>query len=146
MSGAIAALAGGEVRRLFRSPLAWLVLALGAGFMALDFMLLVVRYLENAAALRSIGVTRAVLVPYFLAANLGALLAAPLLTMNAIAGERRDGTLRFLYTAPLGAVDIVAGKLLGVLTLALAYVLLVALIPVTLFWGAPIDPGIYLAN
>ena len=141
MSVAVGALAASESKRLFRSPLAWIVLALGEGFMALFFMLLVVRYLENEAALRASGVTNAVLVPYFTAANLGMLLVAPLLTMNAIAGERRDGTLRFLYSTPLGALDIVGGKLGGVLGLTGAYVLLVVLMPATLFWGTPLDAG-----
>ena len=146
MSVAVGALAASESKRLFRSPLAWIVLALGEGFMALFFMLLVVRYLENEAALRASGVTNAVLVPYFTAANLGMLLVAPLLTMNAIAGERRDGTLRFLYSTPLGALDIVGGKLGGVLGLTGAYVLLVVLMPATLFWGTPLDAGVYAAN
>ncbi|MGE0485093.1 MAG: ABC transporter permease [Gammaproteobacteria bacterium] len=144
--GRALALAAGEARRLYRSPLAWLLLALGEGFMALVFMLLVVRYLEHEAELRQAGVTSEVLVRYFASANLGALLALPLVTMGTLAGDRASGLLRFFYSTPLSAFDIVLGKLLGVLSLAGAYVLFAAVIPATLFWGTPVDPGVWATN
>lgn len=140
------ALAAVETRRLYRSPLAWLLLALGEGFMALSFMLLVVRYLGHEAELRQGGVTAEILVRYFASADLAVVLAMPLLTMGVLAGDRAGGLLRFLYAQPLATSDIVLGKLLGVLSLGGAYVVLVALIPCTLFWGAAIDPGVYATN
>ncbi|MCB1747193.1 MAG: hypothetical protein H6977_10965 [Gammaproteobacteria bacterium] len=140
------ALAASETRRLYRSPLAWLLLALGEGFMAVVFMLLVVRYLEHESELRQIGVTGAVLVRYFASAELGALFALPLVTMGILAGDRASGLLRFLYATPLSSSGLVLGKLLGVLSLAGAYVALAAIIPATLFWGTAVDPGVYAAN
>lgn len=145
MSGA-RAIAVSEVRRQFRRPLTWFVLAAGEGAMAVFYMLLVIRYLEHEAALRGAGVTAEILTPFFISANLSVLLATPLISMACIAGDRENGLLRFLYSAPLTACGIVIGKLVGVLSLAGAYAALIALIPLTLFWGAPVDTGVYAGN
>ena len=143
---AAATIAAGEVRRLYRRPLTWAVLAVGEAAMAVFFMLLVIRYLEHEAELRAAGVTVEILARYFVIANLSVLLAAPLITMTSIAGDRHKGLLRFLFSAPLSAADIVIGKFAGVMSLAMAYVGLVALIPLTLYWGAAVDPGVYVTN
>lgn len=146
MISAVGAIAHCEIARLFRRPFGWFVLALGEGLMALFFLLLTIRYLENQADLRSAGVTREIVVRYFSVANISVLLLTPILTMASIAGDKRNGMLRFFYATPLTTMAIVAGKYLGVLSLAFAYVVLVSLIPLTLLWGAPIDLGVYGAN
>jgi ABC-2 type transport system permease protein len=140
------ALAALEVRRLFRRPLAWLVLSLNAALLAWFYLLLIVRYLEQESSLRAGGVTLEILMRYFGGAALVMLLTTPILTMNVLANERRDGRLRFLFSAPLSSAGIVLGKLAGVLALASALWLLIALIPITLLWGAPIDHGVYATN
>jgi ABC-2 type transport system permease protein len=146
MISAVGAIAQCEIARLFRRPFGWFVLALGEGLMALFFLLLTIRYLENQPDLRGVGVTAEIVMRYFSVANISVLLLTPILTMGSIAGDKRNGMLRFFYTTPLTTMAIVAGKYLGVLSLAFAYVVLVSLIPLTLLWGAPIDLGIYGAN
>ena len=147
MISAVGAIAQCEIARLFRRPFGWFVLALGEGLMALFFLLLTIRYLENQADLRGAGVTAEIVMRYFSVANISVLLLTPILTMGSIAGDKRNGMLRFFYATPLTTMAIVAGKYFGVLSLAFAYVVLVSLIPLTLlWWGAPIDLGVYGAN
>ena len=143
---AIAAFAALEIRRLYRRPLAWLVLSLNALLMALFFMLLLVRYLDQESVLRAGGVTLEIVVRYFSGGALMLLLLTPILTMNVVSSERRDGHLRFLFSAPVSSAAIVIGKLLGVLSLATLQWMIISLIPVTLLWGAPIDLGVYASN
>lgn len=135
-----------EIRRLFRQPLPWLVLALGQGLLALWFFLLVVRYLEQGEQLAAAGVTVEIMVRYFEAAYWSVLLIAPVITMTSIAGERRDGMLRFLFSLPLGSTSLYVIKLAAVMTLACAHVVLVSVLPLTLLWGAPIDIGVWAGN
>lgn len=141
------ALLGLELRRLFRRPLAWALLALAAFLMAMLFIALVVRYLEDdTGTLRNAGVTAEILVRYFAAATLLAMLFIPLVTMQSVAAERRDGMLRFLYSTPVGSGGIVLAKF-GAVALLLALMWsAIGLLPVTLAWGAPIDFGVYATN
>ncbi len=146
MSTPIGAVARTEIARLFRSPLAWLVLALGELLMAVAFLLFVLRYIDNQADLRAAGVSVEVVMRYFGVAELCVLVMAPLLTMGTFAADRRDGMLRFLFSLPLSAGALVGGKLAGAASLLGAWVVLVSLLPLTLLWGAPIDLGVLGAN
>lgn len=141
-----AALFSLETRRLFRRPLAWLVLCLGALLMALVYMLLMVRYLDNEPQLRAAGVTAELMVRYFGSAALLALLLTPLITMQAIANDKRDGMLRFLFSTPTSSAHIVLAKLAAVLCLLALWWVVIALMPLTLLWGTPIDLGVYVTN
>lgn len=62
----------------------------------------------------------------------------PLLTMRALAAERRQGTYELLMTAPLSAAEIVAGKYLAVLLMLSLMVALSLVFPALLcWWGQP---------
>lgn len=135
-----------EAQRLFRRPLAWLVLCLGAALMALFYLLLMVRYLDAEAELRAAGVTAELLVRYFGSAALIVLLLTPLLTMQAVANDKRDGMLRFLFSTPASSAHIVLAKLAAVLSLVGLLWAVIGLMPLTLLWGAPIDLGVYATN
>lgn len=145
MSG-FGAIAAYETARLFRRPFGWLVLAFGQGLLALYFLLLVVRFLENQGDLQTTGVTVEIVMRYFSVAFVSVLLLTPLLTMAAIAGDKRSNMLRFLYATPLSTSALVLGKFAGVLSLSMAHVVLLSLMPLTLLWGAPIDLGVYATN
>ena len=135
-----------EAQRLFRRPLAWLVLCLGAGMMALFYLLLMVRYLDAESSLRAAGVTAELLVRYFGSAALIVLLLTPLMTMQAVANDKRDGMLRFLFSTPASSAHIVLAKLAAVLTLVGMLWAIIGLMPLTLLWGAPVDVGVYATN
>jgi ABC-2 type transport system permease protein len=135
-----------EAQRLFRRPLAWLVLCLAAAMMAVFYLLLMVRYLDNEAQLRAAGVTAELLVRYFGSAALIVLLITPLITMQAVANDKRDGMLRFLFSTPASSAHIVLAKLAAVLSLVGLLWAVIGLMPLTLIWGAPIDLGVYATN
>jgi ABC-2 type transport system permease protein len=143
----LALLAGLEALRGYRRPLPWIVLSLTSALMALFFLLLIVRYLNNEPVLRAAGVTAEILMRYFGTAALLMLLVTPLLTMTAFGhgNGQRDG-LRELFAAPVTALDIVGGEIMWLLSLAGLIVLVIGLIPLTLLWGAPIDLGVYASN
>ena len=144
--GSFGALYTLEAQRLFRRPLAWLVLCLGAGMMALFYLLLMVRYLDQESSLRAAGVTAELLVRYFGSAALIVLLLTPLMTMQAVANDKRDGMLRFLFSTPASSAHIVLAKLAAVLSLVGMLWAVIGLMPLTLLWGAPIDLGVYSTN
>lgn len=144
--GSFVALYQLEAQRLFRRPLAWLVLCLGAAMMALFYMLLMVRYLDEQTQLRAAGVTAELLVRYFGSAALIVLLPTPLVTMQAVANDKRDGMLRFLFSTPASSAHIVLAKLAAVLSLVGLLWAVIGLMPLTLLWGAPIDLGVYATN
>ncbi len=146
MTEAMRAIAGFEITRSLRRPFSWIVLAVAQSFMAVLFLLLTVQFLGLNAHLQAQGVTRAILIPYFRTAAMLVVVVTPMLTMGVLSSDRRDGKLDFLFSAPISSFDIVAGKLLAVLSFAGALWFLAGLIPLTLLWGAPIDLGIYFTN
>lgn len=135
-----------EAQRLFRRPLAWLVLFVGSGLMALFYLLLMVRYLDQESSLRAAGVTAELLVRYFGSAALVVLLLTPLVSMQAVANDKRDGMLRFLFSTPASSADIVLAKLAAIVSLVALLWVAIGLMPLTLLWGAPIDIGVYGTN
>ncbi len=144
--GSFRALFALEAQRLFRRPLAWLVLCLGAGLMALFYMVLMVRYLDAESELRAAGVSAELMVRYFGSAALIVLLLTPLITMQSVANDKRDGMLRFLFSTPASSAHIVLAKLAAVLSLVGLLWAIIGLMPLTLLWGATIDLGVYGTN
>jgi len=138
-------IAARELAGLFRSPVAWVVLAgaqLVTGFI---FLLHLESYLQVQPKLIEAGAgpgVTAFLVPrLYGAAAMIHLFAIPLLTMQLIAGERRLGTLPLLLGAPVSTLEIIAGKFLGLLGILLAMVALTALMPLSLAFFTDLDGG-----
>lgn len=115
----VLAIAGRELRSLFLSPLAWVLLAviqiiLGYMFTTqVDFFLQLQPRLAVTAD--APGVTEIVVGPFFGNAALVLLLIVPLLTMRLISDELRNRTLSLLFSAPVSMTEIVLGKYLGTL-------------------------------
>ncbi|MDH5342395.1 MAG: ABC transporter permease, partial [Betaproteobacteria bacterium] len=136
-------IAGKELRSLFASPLAWLVLTvvqiiLGYGFLKrLDDFLQIQSQLAQLAS--PPGVTELVAAPTFATAAAVLLFAVPLLAMRMIAEERRNQTLTLLLSAPVSITEIVLGKFIGLVAFLLIIVLLVAAMPLTLAGSTLLD-------
>lgn len=146
----ILTIAARELRGLFLSPLAWTLLAVVQGLLAWIFLILVddFRNLQGRLALldNAPGVTDLVAAPLFRVAAWVLLLLTPLLTMRLLSEERRAGTLDLLLSAPVGSTAIVLGKYLGVVVFLSGMIVLVALMPLALTVGAPLDFGKLLAG
>lgn len=146
MNGALE-IAWRDLRRLFAGPLAWTVLAVLQLVLGLFFFLVFLwdfgeKQSLLVAANSGFGITAYVAAPLFKAAALLMLLVAPLLTMRALAEERRNGTITLLLSAPVSMTSIVLGKYLALVVFMTLVVGMVALMPLSLALGGTIDVGL----
>lgn len=140
----IATIARREAAALFRSPIAWIVLAAVQAVLGFIFVLHLETYLQvqpRLTAQGGPGVTAFLVPRLFGAATTIYVMALPLVTMGLFAGERRNGTLALLLSAPVSTLEIVLGKFLGALGLLVAMVLLTAAMPASLVLVTAIDGG-----
>jgi len=146
----ILTIAGKELRRLFISPLAWVILAFLQLILAWIFLTRLQTFLDLqpqiAMSPAAPGFTEIVVAPIFGTATIVLLMVVPLLSMRLVAEERRNQTLPFLLSAPVSITEIVLGKFLGLLGfLALAVGLLV-LMALSLYGGGKLDLGLLTGN
>jgi ABC-2 type transport system permease protein len=146
----ILTIAAKELRSLFGSPLAWVVLAMLQLILGYSFLVALDRYLEIQPQLAQYpnppGATAMIAGPTFSLAAIVLLMTVPLLSMRLLAEERRNQTLTFLLSAPVSLSQIVLGKfagLVGFLALACALPTLMAL---SLHAGGRVDLGLLAAN
>jgi len=126
-----------ELKTLFISPLAWAMLAVVQVILAFMFLAHIEEYLLLQPQLLTIdnapGVTDLVVGRLFGSAAIVLLLAVPLLTMRLISDERRNRTLSLLFSAPISMTEIVLGKFLGCVSFLGLLLLLITLMPLSLF-------------
>lgn len=146
----IGTIAAKELRSLFNSPLAWVVLAVLQVIFGYLFMVGVGRYGDLQSQLAQYpnppGITEIVVAPVFGVAAIVLLLVVPLLSMRLIAEERRNQTLTFLVSAPISVVQIVLGKFAGLMLFLLIATGLIVAMALTLYAGGRIDLGLVAAN
>lgn len=130
-----------ELRRMFQSPLAWIVLGVVQFLLALFFFILLSRYLEPNTWTAARGLTEIVVAGTLQIAGIVLLLVAPFLTMRLFSEEQRAGTLVLLFSAPVTLTELVLGKYLGVLIFLLGMLALIALMPLSLLLGTELDLG-----
>jgi len=143
-------LAGKELRSLFASPLAWVVLAALQFVFAWVFLMRLDSFLELQPQLARLpnapGATEVVIAPLFSAAAVVLLMATPLLSMRLIAEERRNQTLALLYSAPLSMRAIALGKFAGLALFLLLPVAMATSLGLALYAGTSVDLGLVAAN
>jgi ABC-2 type transport system permease protein len=146
----IGALAMKELRVLFASPLAWVVLAFVQAIAALFFLVLLQRYQLEQPQLAFVpgvgGFTERIAAPVFGTVGFVLLMVVPLLTMRLVAEERRSQTLPFLMSAPISITQIVLGKFLAVVAFLLLLTGLLVLMALSLYLGGKLDLGLVAAN
>jgi ABC-2 type transport system permease protein len=138
-------IAAHDVRRFVVQPWTWGLVAATLALVAYVFLVSLDRFLELAPKLAATadatGATDQVAIPILrVYANLLVFLV-PLMTMRAIAGERRQHSLTLLLAAGVGNGAIVAGKWLAVMAWLVALTALVALMPLSLGAGTALDVG-----
>lgn len=140
-------IAGRELRSLFVSPLAWVVLAVLTLILAFLFVVYVDLFVAGQSQMLGMdsgrGLTEGVAAPLFNNAAFILLLVVPLITMRLIADERRNRTLSLLFSAPVSMTEIVLGKYLGVLAFFGVVILIVAAMPLSLLAGGGLDMGLF---
>jgi ABC-2 type transport system permease protein len=138
-------IAAKELKGLFASPLAWMVLTavqLIAGYAFLkrldDFLQIQPQLVQLASPP---GVTEIVVGPLFATTAIMLLFAVPLLGMRSIAEERRNQTMVFLTSAPVSMTQIVVGKFTGLFLFIVLVVTLITAMPLTLAASTRLDYG-----
>lgn len=146
----IFSIAGRELRSLFLSPLAWVILAVVQGLAAWFFLLYLELYLQLqpsiAASPDAPGVTSIVVAPLYSSAAIIMLLVIPLLSMRLLSEERRNRTLSLLLSAPVSMTEIILGKFLGIFVFTLLMLALIALMPLSLYAGGSLDLGLWASG
>lgn len=134
-----------ELRRLMVQPLAWVLAALTLAWLAWRFVLLLGQFLGMQIRLAALpdgpGFTDIVAVPLLAQLAFLAFLVVPLLTMSALAGERRAGTLALMAGMGLPPSRIVLGKYLALLAWLLLWLLLALAMPLALARATSLDWG-----
>ncbi|MCF6336929.1 MAG: ABC transporter permease [Gammaproteobacteria bacterium] len=143
-------LAARELRSMFLSPMAWVILAVISALCAYFFLLYIDLYLQLqprlAATPNAPGITDIIVMPLFSTAATILLLVTPLLTMRLISEERRSQTLSLLMSAPVSMTEIILGKFLGVFAFVSLMLALVAVMPLSLLAGGEIDIGLWASG
>jgi ABC-2 type transport system permease protein len=142
-------IAGKELKALFASPLAWLVLTflqlmLAFGFLKRldDFVLIQPQLIQMP---NPPGITELVVGPVFATTAIVLLFAVPLLAMRLIAEERRNQTMVLLISAPLSMTEIVLGKFAGLMAFLLLIIGITTLMPLSLLLGGSLDFGLLVS-
>ena len=143
-------IAGKELRRMFTSPLAWVLLAFLQFILAWVFLGRLDEYVvaqpQIAMMPSAPGVTEYVVAHVFGLALFLLLMLTPLLSMRLIAEERRNQTLPFLISAPVSVTEIVLGKFVGLLAFLALAVALPVLMAASLYAGGRLDLGLLGGN
>lgn len=141
-------LARKELKTLFASPLAWVVLAVMQLVFAWVFLFHLDAYLKEAPRFgaNAPGITEVVVANTFGFAAIVLLMAVPLMSMRLFADEYRNQTLPLLLSAPVSITEIVLGKFLGLVAILLIGVGLLLAMAASLAAGGSLDWGLIAAN
>jgi len=119
----VTAIAGKELRSLFGSPIAWVMMGLFA-FLFGRFYLVFLDYFirqgmggQFGQGPQSQNINMDMIRPLFSNTSVLILFLLPIVTMRTFAEEKRSGTIELLLTSPLTDLEIVLGKFLGAMAL-----------------------------
>jgi len=140
----ILTLARAELLRRFRTPSSWFIFAALFFLLTFLFLLLLEGFTDhiqpaNLNSDKPIGLSDAVVLPYLWWSGIVLLSILPLLSMRLVSEERQQKTWSLLASAPIKPLQIILGKFLGLTLQVSLLVVLIALLPMSLLLGAPID-------
>jgi len=130
-----------ELRRLFNSPMAWILFAVVQFLLAIFFLWFLGQFIDPAAAslFANYGVTEIVVVGLLQIAGIILLLITPFITMHIFSEERQSGCIKLLLSSPISMTELVLGKYLGVICYLFLLLSLIALMPLSLLMGTELD-------
>ena len=139
-----------DLRSLFLSPIAWIILAIITLISAWKFLNLIDIFLSIQPKLinieNSIGVTDIVVANLFYESALKIIWMIPLLSMKSLSEENRNGSLQLLMSSPLSMTEIILGKYLALLMFILIIIFIISLMPLSLAVGTQLDMGKIIAG
>ena len=130
-----------ELKRLFKSPLAWILFAVVQFLLAIFFLLILSQFLDPAAAslYANYGATEIVVVGLLQIAGIILLLITPFVTMHTFSEERQTGSVKLLLSSPVSITELVMGKYLGVISYLFLLLGIITLMPLSLLMGTELD-------
>jgi len=134
-------IANHELRRLFKSPLAWVILAIVQLLLAVFFLILLNQFMNPSSWFAGRGLTEIVVAGLLQIAGIVILMVTPFITMRLFSEERATGTINLLFSSPVSITELVLGKYLGTLCFLLIMLALIALMPFSLYLGTKLDFG-----
>lgn len=138
-----------ELKTMFLSPLAWVILGVLQGLLGYMFLAQIDSFFMLQPQLIHLqntpGVTDIVVAPLFQLGAIILLMIMPLITMRSIAEEKRNRTLSLLISSPISMTEIVLGKFFGLFLFVLILVSLLMLMPLSLYAGTSLDFGKLIA-
>jgi ABC-2 type transport system permease protein len=136
-------IAARELRSLFLSPLAWIVLAVMNLVFGIVYDIAIAAYIQDPLP---DGATASIVPGMYELAMVLMFFIVPLITMRLFSEERRNQSLPLLFSAPVSMTEIVLGKYLGVVAYLMIMVLTLTIMPLTLLMGTSVDMGLLLTN
>ncbi len=143
----VPAIAGRELRSLFASPVAYVVLVLFAVLAGVFFLIHVINFNEFIRQSQQFGIQenleRAnlndfVIAPFLQTMSVVLLFLVPGLTMGLVASEKTNGTQELLLTSPITIWELVLGKFAASLAFVGILTLLLAVFPgILIYFGNP---------
>ncbi len=134
-----------ELRSLFLSPLAWIILGVVQAIMAWKFLGFIDYFFELQPELIKIknapGVTDLVIAPLFDFSKILLLIICPLITMRLLSEEKQSGSLKLLLSSPVSMTEIVLGKYLGACIFFIIIILIIGIMPLSLLSSTDLDMG-----
>lgn len=135
----ILVIAAHELRRLFKSPLAWSILGIVEFLLAILFLILLNQFMNPTPWLAGRGATEIVVAGLFQVSGIVVLMVTPFITMRVFSEERRTGTINLIFSSPVTITEVVLGKYLGILGFLVIQLFLIALMPLSLLMGTSLD-------
>jgi len=139
-----------ELRSLFLSPLAWVILGGLQIILAWKFLGFIELFYSLQPELIKIknapGVTDLIVAPLFDFSKVILLMISPLITMRLLSEEKQNGTLHLLLSSPISMTQIVTGKYLGALLFFSIIIIQISLMPLSLANAADLDTGKFAAG
>lgn len=143
------ALVGKELKAVFVSPLAWVLIAIVNIIMAYIFLShieLYIKYQGQLAALEHAPDLSDVFISDLYSSAFALLmLITPLLTMRLLSEELRARTIEILFAAPISNAAIIVSKFVAVTLFAVILILPVFVMPLSLTIAGELDIGVYLS-
>jgi ABC-2 type transport system permease protein len=134
-----------EWRRLMRTPLAWLTLAVSLCLLSWQFLGTLEAFTGMQPESRTLGLSYHLGLQLFGLAAVVLLIITPILTMRSFSELFRSGAYSLLSSAPIGVSTILLGKFLALLLFLLPLALMPGGLSLSLLAGAPIDLGLVAA-
>lgn len=134
-----------EWRRLMRTPLAWVMLAVALCLLSWQFLGTLEAFVGMQGSERTLGLSHHLGLQLFGLAAVVLLIASPILTMRAFNEAFRSGAYTLLSSAPISASGIVLGKFFAIQLFLLLIVVMPAGLSLTLASGTSLDLGLLAA-